>query len=251
MITPAVLKKGIIDAIQIAIPGAKVFAEKIPQLGTVEPFFHLSFAMASDASGMYHETRGITATLRFFPAHSDSMTITDLAWLAFHTLNKKVFGDTITFTAAASDGRSVTADDTANTFTRTAHGLVDGVVGQFSGTSLPTGLTAATNYFVVNKTADTFQVALTHAGAAIDFTGIGESLVFATPTTRKLSLWRRRGEVVDDVLVFRFDLEFDELLDTASMATGYDLMEWFKMAATDPAAGAFDIASDTEPTGGD
>lgn len=53
----------------------------------------------------------------------------------------------------------------------------------FEGTSLPAGITAGQNYFVVNKTDldsdlddDEFQVSLTQGGAAINFTGIGSDV---------------------------------------------------------------------------
>ena len=39
---------------------------------------------------------------------------------------------------------------------------------------MPAGLTEGTVYFVVGAATDTFQLALTSGGAAIDITGIGE-----------------------------------------------------------------------------
>jgi hypothetical protein len=55
-------------------------------------------------------------------------------------------------------------------FTSTAHGMADGdqVILQTNGT-LPTGFTAdSTIYYVVNKAPDTFQLALTSGGTAIN-----------------------------------------------------------------------------------
>ena len=54
----------------------------------------------------------------------------------------------------------------------TAHGLSNGdpVVFNTSG-ALPTGLTAGTVYYVVNKAADTFEVAATVGGASINTSG--------------------------------------------------------------------------------
>lgn len=54
------------------------------------------------------------------------------------------------------------------------HGLVDGDKVVFYGGTPPTGLAEGTVYFVVGNTPadpDTFQVALTAGGAAIDITG--------------------------------------------------------------------------------
>jgi hypothetical protein len=66
---------------------------------------------------------------------------------------------------------------TTNFITSTAHGLVDGAQLNYNnqgGTSI-TGLTSGSDYFVVNKTVDTFQLALTSGGAAIDITGTGNN----------------------------------------------------------------------------
>jgi hypothetical protein len=63
---------------------------------------------------------------------------------------------------------------TPNTILCEAHGLVNNDNVVFYGGTPPTGLTEGTIYFVVTNTAgdpDTFQVALTSGGAAIDITG--------------------------------------------------------------------------------
>lgn len=54
------------------------------------------------------------------------------------------------------------------------HGLPNGTPVVFSTTgALPTGLTAGTTYYVINASTDTFQVAATPLGAAIDTSGAG------------------------------------------------------------------------------
>lgn len=72
------------------------------------------------------------------------------------------------------------ADVTANTITSAAHGLAntDRVLfyNVFAET-LPTGITEGAAYFVVGATTDTFQIALTSGGAAVDLTGIGEAFL--------------------------------------------------------------------------
>ncbi len=61
-------------------------------------------------------------------------------------------------------------DTIAETINHIAHGLLnDDKVVFYNGTA-PGGLTEGTVYFVVNKTADNFQVALTLGGAAINLT---------------------------------------------------------------------------------
>jgi hypothetical protein len=70
------------------------------------------------------------------------------------------------------------ADD--NLLTKVAHGLLTGdgpVRVANSGGALPTGLAAATDYYVIKADADTFSLATTRenawAGTAIDLTGDG------------------------------------------------------------------------------
>ena len=70
-----------------------------------------------------------------------------------------------------------TFDPTSDTWTSTSHGLSDGdkVLLTSSG-DLPLGYDGATAYFVVGNTDDTFQLALTAGGSAVDGTsaGVGE-----------------------------------------------------------------------------
>lgn len=52
------------------------------------------------------------------------------------------------------------------------HGLANGTKVRFATTgALPTGVTAGTDYYVVNQATNTFQVAATKGGAAITTTG--------------------------------------------------------------------------------
>jgi hypothetical protein len=56
--------------------------------------------------------------------------------------------------------------------TWTGHGLVAGAAVSFTTTgALPTGITAGTNYYVVSPTTNTFSVAATPGGTAINTTG--------------------------------------------------------------------------------
>lgn len=78
-------------------------------------------------------------------------------------------------TFAAKSGTAFTADASTDFLTDAAHGLVNGdrVMVYNSGGALPAGLSANTVYFIVNKTNDTFQLALTSGGSAIDLTTAG------------------------------------------------------------------------------
>jgi hypothetical protein len=66
---------------------------------------------------------------------------------------------------------------TTNVITSNAHGLVNGAELNYNnqgGTSI-TGLTSGNDYFVVNKTTNTFQLALTSGGDPIDISGTGNN----------------------------------------------------------------------------
>ncbi|MEI9897160.1 MAG: hypothetical protein WDN28_25680 [Chthoniobacter sp.] len=65
---------------------------------------------------------------------------------------------------------NVTADASTDTIALTAHGFANGTVLAFSSLTGGTGLSTATRYFVVNAAADTFQLATTPGGTAIDIT---------------------------------------------------------------------------------
>ena len=72
---------------------------------------------------------------------------------------------------------------TGDIFTSIAHGLANTdrvFVAAPAGSSLPTGLSATTLYFVVGATTDSFQLSLTSGGAAVDITANGEVAFFRT-----------------------------------------------------------------------
>lgn len=64
----------------------------------------------------------------------------------------------------------VTAQNTGDTITKTAHGLANGQKVVFQPGYTPAGLTGGTIYFVVGQTANTFQVATTSGGSAVAIT---------------------------------------------------------------------------------
>ncbi len=75
--------------------------------------------------------------------------------------------------AVRNEEQDVTGADTGDEFTATAHGYSNGDKIEFAGTGLPTGVVAATSYFVVGATTDTFQVSDTSGGTAIVLTADG------------------------------------------------------------------------------
>lgn len=83
---------------------------------------------------------------------------------------------TVTGTGAAPDTTFLFVDADVsvanNTITETGHGLPNGTRVQLSnsGGTLPAGLSATQTYFVRDSTANTFALALTPGGAAVDIT---------------------------------------------------------------------------------
>jgi hypothetical protein len=69
-----------------------------------------------------------------------------------------------------------TVNASTDTLTLTAHGLILGETVRFSSSgTLPAGLTAGTNYYVISEglTANTFKVSATPNGTEVDITDIG------------------------------------------------------------------------------
>jgi hypothetical protein len=98
-------------------------------------------------------------------------TVTGKVWkVDGDTLNDDVSSSTVTITIA-----------TPGVLTWTAHGRSDGdrVVLATTG-ALPTGLTAGVAYYVVSADANTFRLALTAGGAAINTTGSQSGVHTAT-----------------------------------------------------------------------
>lgn len=90
---------------------------------------------------------------------------------------------------AGNSGNSCTADSTTDTFTSTAHGLSNGTVvyiynavngAGWNPANQPSPITFPSPYFVVGKTANTFQLSLTLGGSAIDITSNGANLLWTT-----------------------------------------------------------------------
>lgn len=89
----------------------------------------------------------------------------------------------------------VTVASATDLWTYTAHGMEDDQpVTMFSSGTLPTGFSAGTTYFVRDSTPDTFKLAASIDGSAVDATDTGSG----THTIR-MGLWCRWGTDVDVV----------------------------------------------------
>jgi hypothetical protein len=74
-------------------------------------------------------------------------------------------------------GTAVTFQDTGDTITLANHGLVNGKIIKFSVITTTTGIAVNTNYYVVNSTANTFQVSTTSGGTALALTTDGTGYI--------------------------------------------------------------------------
>jgi hypothetical protein len=80
--------------------------------------------------------------------------------------------------ASVENGTSVVATNATNIFTAVGHGNVNGDRVTIGGTVLPAGVVNTRVYFVVGVAGNDFQISLTSAGAAVDFTTDGTAVTF-------------------------------------------------------------------------
>lgn len=75
-----------------------------------------------------------------------------------------------------------TANASTDTLTASDHQLADGARVRLTTTgTLPAGLSTGTDYYVIERTGDTFQLAATEGGSAIDVTDTGSGTHTVTP----------------------------------------------------------------------
>ena len=81
--------------------------------------------------------------------------------------------------------QSFTADAGTDVITANAHGLINGETLRFKGGDLPSGLVQVTLYYVRDVTTNTFKVAATSGGAAINLADAGSGVMtFTAPSKR-------------------------------------------------------------------
>lgn len=106
-------------------------------------------------------------------ATADSVTVT-IADTSNLTAGMEVYGTGLDTAIAC------TVQTDVDTITKAAHGLTDGMIVSFATIVTSTGFTVYQPYFVVNRADDTFQIALTDGGTAIDLTGSNGSGTYLT-----------------------------------------------------------------------
>lgn len=95
---------------------------------------------------------------------------------AGHTVRWVGLWSSTTFRGYSPNGGSpqeFSVNTSTDVVTCAAHGFSDTNTIVFYGGTVPAGLTEGTVYYVRDSTADTFKVAATAGGAAIDLTGTG------------------------------------------------------------------------------
>lgn len=117
------------------------------------------------------------------------------------TLIQNVY-DSLSFTFIADN-----VDPGTETFTITNHGLSDGNVVTFTGVSLPTGITAATPYYVVSSATNTFKVSASFGGASVNITATGSGTVTRSPQIRMTD--NATATVAGGVLTFGAGIRID------------------------------------------
>jgi surface protein len=90
-------------------------------------------------------------------------------------------GMMMTGTGTGINGVSATSNVTTNTLTLNNHGLPNGTRVSFSALGTTTGVSINIIYFVVNSATNTFQIALTAGGGAIDLTGSNATMTLRYP----------------------------------------------------------------------
>ena len=96
-----------------------------------------------------------------------------------------------TYLGTMSDAVAFTADASTEFLTSNAHGLVDTQQIQVVGSDLPSGLSASTNYYVREKTTNTFKLEASVGGGAINLAdnGSGSTWIYGDFTTPTSSTW--------------------------------------------------------------
>jgi len=113
---------------------------------------------------------------------------------------------------------AVTFQNTGDTVTKTAHGLMAGDIVRFSAVTGPTAPVVNTNYYVVNPTANTFQLATTEGGSAIaiDVDGTGTAVeYFRTIAGLRSTSFSFEGEAID--ITNQDSSQWKEILDQAGI----------------------------------
>jgi len=132
-----------------------------------------------DVAGNYGAVAAVSKTACGTTSGSDVVTQSNTSSLAVGMLVTGIGID---------EAKAVTFQDTGDTVTRVAHGLVNGNTIVFNTIVSTTGIVINTRYFVVSATADTFKVSASHNGTALLLTTNGSGTMTTTYGSHILSI---------------------------------------------------------------
>ncbi len=111
-------------------------------------------------------------------------------------LDTQILDETI-LQSSVAESASVTATNASPcVFTETAHGRSNGDAVTLTGTPPATGFATATTYYIVSKATNTYQLAATPGGTAINSTSTGTSVVVHTASAKLATLAAYTSEPV-------------------------------------------------------
>jgi surface protein len=134
----------------------------------------------------------------------------------------------------ANTDAPVTFTASTDTVNRTAHGYSNGMIVRFYNIVTTTGLEQGQQYYVINATANTFQVSLTEGGSAVVLTNDGS----ATLLPYKIATVTITPQAANDLTSVNFFVKHNQ----ASLANGY-ATGWLDIAIAAPSCTALTIGS--------
>lgn len=142
---------------------------------------------------VHHDAPGTKNDLNFTGWHRTPDNQNGLEVTMFHSLGGDISDLDLTYNQITSQFEIDDFDLTSANFTDDSgdllvtigsHGLENGDILQFSSTgSLPTGLSTATDYYIIEKTSNTMKLATSAGGTAISYTDSGSGTITATHYT--------------------------------------------------------------------
>jgi hypothetical protein len=180
----ATLTGGVVTSIAVTNNGSSY--ETAPTVNLSVPRRTVPIAGVNTTTNVLtYATHGLTAGEHLKYYHNGGTAIAGLTNAASYYPGQVSTNTFILYNSATRGANAVATmtiattavNTTTNVITSTAHGLVNGAELNYSnqGGASITGLTSGNDYFVVNKTNDTFQLALTWGGDAIDISGTGNN----------------------------------------------------------------------------
>lgn len=126
----------------------------------------------------------------------------------------------------AGTNAPVTFTVATNVVNRTAHGLSNGAVIRFYNVANTTGIVAGRLYYVINTATDSFQVAETAGGSAVDLTGTDGSATLLPHKVAVVTITPQAGQNMTVVNFFQKN-------GTTGLANGYTT-GWLDLAMAIP-----------------